>query len=105
MVLPLDSDFIPGPLHWNAALVHDADVYAHHWSTVANGSNVLVLNAIDTNKSLPTLYDHHTWARLVLQYGMCRMQPVNVLLLLLLLLRPVTVLLVSHGFPQAARAT
>lgn len=69
MVLPLDSDFVPGPLAWNAALVRDADVYAQHWSTVADGSNVLVVNAIDTNSSLPTLYDHHAWARRVLQYG------------------------------------
>ena len=74
MVLPLDSDFIPGPLQWNAALVRDTDVYAQHWSVLANGSNVLVLNAIDTNKTLPDLHEHHTWARRVLQYGahMCQ---------------------------------
>lgn len=69
MVLPLDIDFVPGPLAWNSALVRDPDVYAHHWGIVNDGSKALVLNAIDTCKMLPTLYEHHSLARRVLQYG------------------------------------
>lgn len=70
VVLLLDSDFVPGPLQWNMALVQDNTTHQQVVQMLGNGSNVAVLSALDTNStSLTSLYDHHAWARRALQYG------------------------------------
>lgn len=69
LVIAVNCDFVPGPRHFREQLLFNDRTYAGIVKMLGNGTDVLVLNAIDTHVDSGSLTEHHRIAHHTLQYG------------------------------------